>query len=164
MKIFDIDLDRCIGCYACVVACMDQNDIDPAEEDRFRDVSVMKPQYSLTGKLGYVSLACMHCEDAPCVIGCPTGGLQKDPDTNFTVIEPSLCVGCHSCVMACPYGAPKYGSDGKIKKCEGCVTRVENGLIPACVRVCPTKALKYDTLENLEALKKEKLLKKLVKK
>ncbi len=157
-KIFDIDLKRCVGCYACVVACMDQNDTDVDEEERFRDISVIRPAYSSDGKLRYVSLACMHCEDAPCVIGCPTGCLQKDPATNMTIVEPSLCIGCHSCMMNCPYGAPRFGMDGKIRKCEGCHVRVEFGLEPACVRVCPTRALIYDTVENIEKSKKEKLL------
>ena len=161
VKIIDLDLERCVGCFACVVACMDQNDIDIENEDRFRDVSVIRSQYSVTGQIGYVSLACMHCADAPCVIGCPTGGLSKDPETNLTVIEPDLCIGCHSCIMNCPYGAPKFGTDGKIKKCEGCFARIESGMLPACVRVCPTRALKYDTPENIEKMKKEKMLRKL---
>ncbi|NLY71650.1 MAG: 4Fe-4S dicluster domain-containing protein [Clostridiales bacterium] len=161
-KIFDIDLERCVGCYACVVACMDQNDIDIDNERAFREVSVIRPIYSPDGKLGYISLACLHCEDAPCVIGCPTGTLQKDSETNMTVVEASLCIGCHSCLMNCPYGAPKFGTDGKIKKCDGCITRVEHDLIPACVRACPTKALKYDTKNNIEVLKKEKMLRKLI--
>jgi len=70
-------------------------------------------------------------------------------------------LGCHSCIMNCPYGAPKFGTDGKIKKCEGCIARIESGMLPACVRVCPTRALKYDTPENIEKLKKEKMLRKL---
>ncbi len=163
-KIFDIDLDRCVGCFACVVACMDQNDINVDEEEHFREVSIIRPTYSTKGTLGYVSLACMHCEDAPCIVGCPSGSLQKDPETNMTVFEPSLCIGCHSCVMNCPYGAPRFGADGKIRKCDGCITRVEMGLLPACVRTCPTKALKYDTLENIENLRRDRLLKKLVNK
>ena len=121
---------------------MDQNDIDIDNERAFREVSVIRPIYSPDGKLGYISLACLHCEDAPCVIGCPTGTLQKDSETNMTVVEASLCIGCHSCLMNCSYGAPKFGTDGKIKKCDGCITRVEHDLIPACVRACPTKALK----------------------
>lgn len=162
--IFDIDLERCVGCYACVVACMDQNDINVDEEERFRDVSAIRPVYSTTGTLGYVSLACMHCEDAPCVMGCPTGGLQKDPETNMTIVVSSLCIGCHSCIMNCPYGAPRFGPDGKIRKCNGCLPRTQMGMTPACVRVCPTKALKYDTHENIINLKKERLLKSLVNK
>ena len=158
--IFDIDLGRCTGCQACVVACMDQNDIDVCKDTALRDVSVVKPGYSVTGKLAYVSLACFHCDDAPCIAGCPTGCLQRD-ENGMVACETSLCIGCHSCLIYCPYGAPRFDADGKIQKCNGCSERVECGLIPACVRVCPTKALKYDTRENLEGMKKEKMLRRL---
>ena len=158
--IFDIDLERCSGCHACVVACLDQNDIDTSLEKGFREVSAVKQAYSITKKPGYVSLACMHCDDAPCVSYCPTGCLQAS-ENGLVVTDTSLCVGCHSCLVACPYGAPRFGPDGKVRKCDGCPERVEYGLLPACVRVCPTKALKYDTPDSLEQQKKEKLLRKL---
>ena len=160
-KIFDFDLDRCSGCFACVVACMDQNDIDVSEERGLREVSVVKPLWSVTKKLGYVSLACMHCDDAPCITGCPTGCLYKD-ENGLVVAETALCIGCHSCILNCPVGAPRYNAEGKISKCNGCAERVECGLIPACVRVCPTKALKYDTQEVIEQSKKDKMLRKLM--
>ena len=160
-RIFDIDLDRCSGCHACVVACLDQNDIDTEKEECLRDVSVIKQAYSVTGKLGYVSLACIHCSDAPCVVGCPTGCLRKDAN-GLVAADTSLCIGCHSCVMYCMCGAPRFDAEGKVRKCDGCATRVECGLVPACVRVCPTKALKYDTVQNIEQAKKGKMLKKLM--
>ena len=159
-RIFDIDLERCSGCYACVVACMDQNDIDVEREEGLRDVSVVKQAHSVTGKLGYISLACIHCDDAPCVVGCPTGCLHKDAN-GMVVSDTSLCIGCHSCVMYCMCGAPRFDQEGKVSKCDGCTIRVENGLLPACVRACPTKALKYDTAQNIEQAKKEKMFRKL---
>jgi Fe-S-cluster-containing dehydrogenase component len=159
-KVFDFDLERCSGCYACVVACLDQNDVDTSRMEGFRDVSIVKPGYSVTKKLGYVSLACMHCDDAPCALCCPTGCLTSD-ENGLVVSDISLCIGCHSCMIACPYGAPRFGEDGKISKCDGCAVRVEQGLAPACVRVCPTKALKFDTQHTIEQLKKDKLLRRL---
>jgi len=158
--IFDIDLERCSGCQACVVACLDQNDVDVVKEEGLRDVSPVKPAFSVTGKLAYVSLACFHCDDAPCIAGCPTGCLQRD-ESGMVAADTSLCIGCHSCVMYCPYGAVRFDADGKVRKCNGCTERVEYGLLPACVRTCPTKALKYDTVQNIEGLKKDKMLKKL---
>ena len=156
-KIFDLDLERCVGCYSCVVACMDQNDVDPvAAGYMWRDVSTLAAK----GNIQYASLACMHCEDAPCVVACPTGAIFVDGETSFVDTDNSKCIGCHSCVMACPFGAPKYDADGKMEKCNGCSIRVENGLIPACVRICPTKALKYDTTENIEKGKKIRTIKK----
>lgn len=165
-KIFDIDLDRCVGCYACVVACMDQNDIVPKSDIgtdntdfMWRDVTSL----SYKAKIQHVSLACMHCDDAPCAIACPTGAVFKDVESCFVEYKKSLCIGCHSCVMACPFGAPKFDDDGKMEKCTGCAIRVENGLVPTCVRICPTRALKFDTVENIEKGKKLRTLKKAMK-
>ena len=156
-KIFDIDLDRCVGCYSCVVACMDQNDIDPiATGYMWRDISTLSGKE----KIQYASLACMHCEDAPCAVACPTGAVSVDSETNFVGSDKSKCIGCHSCVMACPFGAPRFDGDGKMEKCDGCSVRVKCGLIPACVRICPTKALKYDTVENIEKGKKLRTIRK----
>ena len=156
-KIFDLDLERCVGCYACVVACMDQNDIAPRDADfLWRDVTSLPGK----GKIQYASLACMHCDDAPCVVSCPTGAIFMDEDTRLVGSDKSKCIGCHSCVMACPFGAPKFDGDGKMEKCTGCAARVENRLVPACVRICPAKALKYDTVENIEKEKKLRTLKK----
>ena len=160
-KVFDIDLERCSGCFACVVACMDQNDTAAEGAGRFRDVTVIGQAWSVTKRPGYVSLACMHCDDAPCIMGCPTGCLRRDGN-GLVVAEDVLCIGCHSCIINCPYGAPKFGEDGKAAKCNGCAERVEYGLAPACVRVCPTKALKYDTPEAIGEVKKGKLLRKIM--
>ena len=156
-KVFDIDLDRCSGCYACVVACLDQNDIIPVSADSmWRDVASL----TNSGKIQYASLACMHCDDAPCLIACPTGAIFRGDETGMVETDKSKCIGCHSCVMSCPFGAPKFDNDGKMEKCDGCSIRVENGLIPACVRTCPTKALKYDTVGNIEKGKKLRTLRR----
>lgn len=138
--IFDLDMEKCVACGACAVACMDQNDIWPDREDRpFRRVGTVEP---LPGgqEIGYLAIACMHCENAPCIPACPVGCLQKNA-MGLTVYDNTRCIGCHSCAMACPFGAPTYGADGKMHKCDGCAVRLENGLLPACVRVCPTGAL-----------------------
>ncbi|SHJ33683.1 4Fe-4S dicluster domain-containing protein [Parasporobacterium paucivorans] len=161
-KYFDLDLDRCVGCFACVVACMDQNDTDVIIDRPFRQITPIDSCYTAKGKREYLSMACMHCEDAPCITGCPTGALRKDGN-GLTVVEESLCIGCHSCAVACPYGAPKFDQEGRLRKCDGCAIRVENGLEPACVRVCPTGALKFDTQENLEEQKRAQLIRKITK-
>ena len=161
--IFDLDLEKCVGCFACAAACMDQNDTDVSLEKGFRDVFPVNSAHSASGKPAFLSVACFHCEDAPCVMGCPTGAIIKDPETGMTEARPDLCIGCHSCAMACPYGAPRFGQDGKIRKCGGCQIRVENGLTPACVRVCPTGALRFDTEENLRKEKRGKTFRALLR-
>lgn len=138
--IIDLDMERCSACGACAVACMDQNDIDTQRcEAPFRVVRDVEDVRS--GSLAFLSIACMHCEDAPCVDACPCGCIVKDPESGFTLYDTTNCIGCHSCAMACPFGAPSFSAGGKMQKCDGCITRVRCGLEPACVRNCPTHAL-----------------------
>ena len=137
-----LDLDRCVGCMACAVACMDQNDLEVSgEPTAWRQVFAVESGVFPEARIQYVSLACMHCEDAPCSAVCPTGAISRDATTRAVRVDGRLCIGCHSCSMACSFGAPRFGRDGRMQKCDLCTARVENDLEPACVRVCPNKAL-----------------------
>jgi anaerobic dimethyl sulfoxide reductase subunit B (iron-sulfur subunit) len=139
-----LDLDRCVGCMACAVACMDQNDLEVgAEPTAWRQVFAVQSGAYPEARIHYVSLACMHCEDAPCLMACPTGAISRDAATRAVKTNPELCIGCHSCSIACPFGVPRFGRDGTMQKCDLCSTRLEQGLEPACVRVCPSRALHY---------------------
>ena len=139
--IFDLDLDKCVACGACAIACMDQNDIHPElGEAPYRWVGALEPSLA-GGRFSYLSLSCMHCDDAPCIAACPVRCISKN-ELGLTVYDNTLCIGCHSCAMACPHGAPKYLPEtGKMVKCTGCAVRQKYGYGPACVRICPTKAL-----------------------
>ncbi len=149
--IFDLNTDHCVGCGACAVACMDQNDTDVQNGDQpFRTVCTLEQEYKGEVEWSYMSVACMHCDDAPCIKACPCGCLFKDPETNFTLCDNTNCIGCHSCSMACPFGAPKFNEEGKMVKCDGCVDRVKAGMQPACVKVCPFDALKLYTEEDYQ--------------
>lgn len=136
---------KCTACGACALACMDQNDIDiKAGERPFRNVYTLE---KADGHLDFYSVSCQHCEDAPCVIGCPSSCLQKDADTGFTLYDNRYCIGCHSCAMACPQGIPTFRKDGKMQKCDACIDRQKAGLLPACVKICPTGALTLEITE-----------------
>ena len=140
--IFDFDPSKCTACLACVMACMDQNDIDAAHHQHpFRNAAELESEDGGSQKFSFLSVACMHCEDAPCVMGCPSSCLYKDPESGLTLYDNTNCIGCHSCAMACPFGAPSFNAEGKMEKCDGCVERLRRGMIPACVRVCPSGAL-----------------------
>ena len=150
--VFLLDTNRCIGCSACAIACMDQNDIEPNEgETPFRQCFTVEKGSEKEAAVAYLSIGCMHCENASCVEGCPTGCFRKDEETGFTVYDKTNCIGCHSCAMACPFGVPAFGRDGKIAKCDGCIERVRYGLEPACVRVCPYGALQLVPKEEFNA-------------
>ena len=142
----DLDLSRCCACGACAIACMDQNDLDPRNGDHpFR--TVFRDELGPAPVPGYYSVACMHCKDAPCVLACPVGCLYKDEATGLTLYDNTNCIGCHSCAMACPFGAPAFGPDGKMRKCDGCIQRTQAGMEPACVRACAFQALRFVTDE-----------------
>ena len=137
--------ERCVACGACQVTCMDQNDIlvqKGAQPLR----KAFQVEYAKDGKahFGYFSAACEHCEDAACINACPANCISKDINTGFTVYDTTNCIGCRSCSMACPHGAPTTDLDGKMIKCDGCNERVKAGLLPACVAVCPFDALKLE--------------------
>lgn len=143
----DLDMSKCVSCGACVVACMDQNDMEDTRKP-FRNVFDMERERGGQLRFSHLSLACMHCENAPCVTACPSACLRKDPETHLTVFDTTNCIGCHSCAMACPFGVPGFGADGKMVKCDGCFVRIHNGMLPACVKACPTKALRLVDIDG----------------
>lgn len=141
---FDFDKEKCSACGACVLACIDQNEIDIKNgQIPFRNVFENEEVKDGHVEYTYASTGCVHCEDAPCVEVCPVGCIVKDEETGLIVCDTSICIGCHRCAMACPYGVPSFGTDGKMYKCDGCIERVKHGMEPACSRVCPTGALEF---------------------
>ena len=104
--VFTFDADRCCACSACMIGCMDQNDIDVESGDTcFRKTYDTEIDLADgTTYCAYLSMACMHCTDAPCITACPVGCITKDPETGFTVYDNTNCIGCKSCALACPFG------------------------------------------------------------
>ncbi|MBQ4370470.1 MAG: 4Fe-4S dicluster domain-containing protein [Oscillospiraceae bacterium] len=145
----DLDVEKCASCGACAIACMDQNDYDVScGFPPFRKVFENERIVGSSPVFEHYSIACMHCDDAACIPACPAGCIKKDPGTGFTVYDNTNCIGCRSCAMACPFGAPTFNSAGKMEKCDGCYVRVSLGMEPACVKICPTKALRLLTDEE----------------
>lgn len=145
---FLIDFSRCSGCFACMVACQDEKDLPDSISFR-HVVKLEKGRYPLV-KFSFITLSCLHCGDAPCIIVCPTGAIRKRDEDGIVVVDQNLCIGCHSCALACPFGAPQYPDGKKMDKCDFCLKRIEAGLEPACVRICPTRAISFGPIEKLE--------------
>ena len=132
-----IDTKKCVGCYACRVACQNQNGLDPDEAFvRFEEREV--GSYPSTG-VETVPMQCMHCEDAPCVSVCPTGASHIGAD-GIVSVDHGKCIGCLYCVAACPYQVRVRNSKtGAVDKCRFCnVSNYENGTnMTTCVTACP---------------------------
>jgi Fe-S-cluster-containing dehydrogenase component len=141
-----IDAKKCVGCYACQVACQMQNELLPENAFiRFEDRETGKypqPSYII------VPLQCQHCQDAPCVAVCPTTASHKD-GSGLTQVDRDKCMGCRRCVAACPYNARTYlAADGVAQACNMCLSLVTAGEEPACVATCLTKARVFGDLDD----------------
>jgi len=143
---FVIDQDRCIGCHACTVACKDEHKISVGV---FRTwVKYIEKGYFPDTSRHFGVMRCNHCEQAPCMEICPTSALFKR-DNGIVDFDNSLCIGCKSCMQACPYDALYIDpATSTAAKCNFCAHRVEANLEPACVVVCPTQAIMTGDLDD----------------
>jgi formate dehydrogenase iron-sulfur subunit len=166
-KVELVDVSKCIGCRGCQLACKQWNqlpagvtvnqgtyqnppDLQPNTWTlvRFREVQ----DKSEGVKWLFRKDSCMHCNEATCVNLCPAGARFR-LDSGAIGTDNEKCVGCQSCVVACPFGKPKYSEESnKAYKCKLCTERVANNLLPACVKACPTGALKYGDKDKMLAL------------
>lgn len=124
------------------MACMDEKDTDVEHGEKpFRTAKVQELREDGRVSFVFMSTACLHCKDGICVRICPKNCLYKDEESGLTLYDNTNCIGCGLCADACPIDAISFNKKGKIEKCDGCISRLRAGLVPACVRVCPTGAL-----------------------
>lgn len=163
-----IDLDTCVGCQACVVACKEWNtggypatlsDTDPYGSHPtgawLNRVHSYEAGDAVDGRTVHFPKSCLHCEDADCVTVCPTGASYKRAEDGIVLVEEDICIGCGLCAWACPYGARELDPfEGVMKKCTLCVDRIYDESLPprerepACVSTCPTGARHFGDLAD----------------
>jgi Fe-S-cluster-containing dehydrogenase component/formate-dependent nitrite reductase membrane component NrfD len=143
---FLLDSDSCIGCHACTVACKSEHDVPLG-------VNRTWVKYIETGSFPNVSrhfsvMRCNQCDDAPCMAICPTNALFRAPN-GVVDFDDRNCIGCKGCMNACPYDAIYINpATNTANKCNFCNHRIETGLEPSCVIVCPTHAIKVADLDD----------------
>lgn len=154
---FYVDLNACIGCKACQMACKDraQNEVGAnwrrvieygGGEWRREGNAVVPDVFAYS-----VPTACHHCENPPCLPVCPTAAISKD-ENGIVKINVEQCIGCHYCEWACPWGAPVfYEALAVVDKCDFCKDIVDAGGNPACVEACPMRAMEWGDIEELKA-------------
>ena len=143
---FVIDNRKCIGCHACTVACKSEHDV-PIGVNRTWVKYIEKGSFPNTRRT-FTVLRCNHCEDAPCVKICPVGALFNRAD-GIVDFNNERCIGCKSCIQSCPYDAIYIDPETlTAAKCNYCAHRVDLGLKPSCVNVCPEQAIISGDMEN----------------
>jgi len=138
---FEVDLDKCSGCKACVAACHSLNGLEPGES--WRSVGLLVTEETAAPFQQTVTTACHHCVDPACLNGCPVLAYDKDPITGIVKHLDDQCIGCQYCVLKCPYEVPRFSSRlGIVRKCDMCSSRLSAGEAPACVQSCPNEAIR----------------------
>ncbi|TWU57468.1 DmsC/YnfH family molybdoenzyme membrane anchor subunit [Rubripirellula reticaptiva] len=152
---FEVDLDKCSGCKACVVACHTLNGLE--EDEAWRRVGTLTIGETLIDDelsptlpaIQHVTTACHHCEDPGCLNGCPVKAYEKDPVTGIVRHLDDQCIGCKYCTMMCPYEVPQYSDRlGIVRKCDMCHQRLSAGEAPACVQACPNEAIAITVVQR----------------
>lgn len=160
---FYFDQQLCVKCHACEIACKTWNEIDVGP--RWREVVKIEEGVFPNVSAMNVSMACMHCGDAPCRNACPVGAISKSAEDGIVQVDQNKCIGCGFCTWACPFNAPQLsGTVGKMEKCTFCQTPGKERPLDmprACEEVCPTGAIKSGPMNELAKVNREAAAKKL---
>ena len=152
---FYFDQTRCIGCHTCAVACKDWYDINAGPVNWMRVKEILKGKYPEL-KMAYISIACNHCADPPCVKACPTNAINKREKDGIVIVNSEKCLGYKECgakcLNVCPWNAPQFlnHEKAKMEKCNLCFERLEKGKQAICVEACPMFALDVGPIEDLK--------------
>ena len=151
------DITKCIGCLECVSACKRANELEMETPRTWQKNDGLSADNwtSVLQKPGnhYVRKQCRHCLEPACAASCPVGALHATPE-GAVIYDSERCLGCRYCIIACPYGIPRYDWDKSVpyvRKCILCYPRLKEGKQPACTEICPTKATIFGNREDLIA-------------
>ena len=140
---FSFNINRCVQCHACETACKIHNNVETGCTWR-KVMTFWHGEYpEISNKT--LSISCMHCVDPECVKVCPEHAIGKNSN-GIVLVDRELCTGCRLCFDACPVGAPQFGKDGIMQKCDLCLNRLEKGEEPICAETCPGGAIGFEVM------------------
>jgi Fe-S-cluster-containing dehydrogenase component/DMSO reductase anchor subunit len=144
---FEVNLDACSGCKACVTACHNLNGLE--DEESWRNVGLLHGGSETEPFQQTVTTSCHHCLEPACLEGCPVLAYEKNPVTGIVRHLDDQCIGCQYCILKCPYDVPKYSSSrGIVRKCDMCAGRLAVGEAPACAQACPNGAIRITVVSR----------------
>ncbi|OGP54162.1 MAG: hypothetical protein A2Y65_00285 [Deltaproteobacteria bacterium RBG_13_52_11] len=147
--------EKCIQCHGCEVACKSWRGVESGVRWRRVD-NIWHGSYPMVTSAS-ASIACMHCVEPACVEVCPEGAIEKRALDGIVVVDSDACSGCQVCLDACPFEVPQFGVDGKMQKCDLCISAIDmDSETPPCVATCPTKALLFGQMESEEKAGEER--------
>jgi Fe-S-cluster-containing dehydrogenase component len=149
-KVLLVDIDNCVRCHSCQVACRQEHGLSFDTQSKWCQVMTIGPRrIGQELHIDFVPMMCFQCDDPICTYFCPVNALSKRADGKV-VIDEEACTGCRLCVYGCPYGNIFYNeTKGAVGKCDLCSSRVRHGIEPACVQHCIGGALQFLTHEEL---------------
>jgi formate dehydrogenase iron-sulfur subunit len=162
-----VDLTRCIGCRGCQVACKQWNErsvkktvlngnfTNPPElnSECYTNIKYVEQEQNGLPVWSFIKNQCLHCKNPACASVCPVEALKKT-EAGPVTYNFERCIGCRYCMLACPFYVPKYEWEKAVpwvRKCTFCSDRVANGLVPACIKVCPTQTMYYSDYDEVRA-------------
>jgi len=156
-KVLFIDLDNCVRCHACEIACRQEHDLTFDTKSRWCQVMAIEPRWAENElHMDFVPTMCFQCDDPICAYFCPVDAISRSED-GIVVVDEDTCIGCKLCIHGCPYGVMFYNEvKGVAGKCDLCTSRIQHGLEPACVQHCIGGALQFVTREELTVLTAQK--------
>jgi Fe-S-cluster-containing dehydrogenase component len=153
------DQQKCIGCHSCEIQCKSNKEL-PNGPNPCQIVPIGPEMINDVPRASYIFMPCFHCENPWCVAACPTGAMKRRSKDGIVFVDADLCVGCKTCITACPWGAPQWNPEiGKVVKCDYCMDRIDQGLKPACVTTCLTHCLSFGPTEQMPLIKRERYAK-----
>lgn len=151
-KVIVVDSDKCYACLSCVVECGYRRAGVRGGTPLDGGILACAGCDVVAAEREPVPLVCSHCEDAPCMMVCPSGAISRTGPGEPVLLDTEQCIGCRACVMACPFGMIQMRADGKTAiKCDLCVERLAEGQRPLCVAACPTGALELREVDEVIA-------------
>ena len=140
-----IDAEKCIGCHSCAIACRNEFGVPSGVWRSWVKVIEIK------GKRAFLPRLCNHCDNPPCVPVCPVKATYSRED-GLVLVREDRCIGCKACMIACPYNARfVHPVTSVVGKCTFCAHRIADGRLPACVEACPTRAMVFGDLNDVNS-------------